>query len=1122
MMRRVVEGLWSCALVCALALSSAWSQAAEVSSSGAVRWSGGQEFIREMEFSVRAKDWTMFRQVRGLRRPDEGRVSFGVPLSRPLKEGEAQVEMRLSASPSGERVDCTVTFDAAQTLQGSLLSVSLKASALAGRQGLLVPSLKPVSFPGERQSGHGVASFHGLGLALRRADGRYDVITQAHAASVLVQDSRAFGSDSFELRFQVGPSQVRPGVPYRNSVSVRVMDEAALREAYRSEPPKFGDLTSALLLVADEGNGCIRLRDGDRRLLDMEVAVHGLNWSYNSQSQSRGWSASGDTLTSRRFLGSITVPQTEGRTLDVDETLTTDRAFRTARVDYALELKEPLRLNGYQLSLTVPLSEYAGQTAVLDTETGERRQLLPEILGNAMPFSGMVRRIRLPHAQPHRSLDIAFDRPVSLLMQDNRGWGGTTMEFRVMFRRAESGVEEPAGRRTLQVTVRAGDEAHPLTVLPDTMSLSSVTDTSDWFPYVLAWDRPAPVSVSFLNENDAPAGRHGFVGVRDGRLVTLGNGQPIRFWGTCLSAGANFPTHEQAELIARRLASYGVNMVRTHHADAAWAERHFFRRDRDHTREFDPESLDRFDYFMACLKREGIYIYLDQLVNRRFKAGDGVDSPDELPVCGKPYSYFDRRLIELQKEFSKALWTHVNPYTGLAYKDDPAVALMEFANENDLFSQPVTLEPYRTRLEARYREWAAAQGVELPEGKIDFRNRTDAMTRFFIQVMDAYHEEMGAYLRGIGVRIPMTGSNWTRGSQLLASLAKLDYTDSHSYWNHPQPSGTFGTNPMLGSAGTIMDGLGFQKMEGKPFFVSEWDAPWPYEFRAELPAWMAAVASFQDWDGLAVYTYRHSSVPTDFISGAFETFNDPARFGLFPAAALIYRRQDVSVGRAPVTLALDPKAAESAKAPGYWSYPALRGLTGRRRVASSFAAGTGEGGEGGDDATITLTTPAFGGGEQVSEGGQIRHRNRERTLWIDSPRSVVISSFFRSGEDYEVAGRLKVRVSADRFGTVAVSSLTDEPVATSRRLLVTVAGRAENTGFEYSLLRNRRRHTGRGPILCEPVRPDISLATGVAGLKVRPVSDRGERLAPQASSSAGGWLSFRADAPTIYYLVEAE
>ena len=1112
-MRRV----WGMLGVCALALASPAAPGqseVELTPSGTVRWPG-HGVVRDLELTVRAKDWTMFRQARGLQGAGSGRVSFEVPLSAPLRAGVAQVELKASRLPSGSRVDCRVTFDAAQSLQGSLLSVNLRSSALAGRQGLAVPSLTPVAFPKERgQGGAGVASFPGLGLALRRADGRYDVITQARSSSVLVQDSRHFGVDAFELRFMVGPQQTRAKVPYRNAVSVQVMDEETLRTTFRSEPPPFGDLSEALVLLA-EANGCIRLRDGDRRLLDMEVALHGPNWSYNSQAQTREWSASSETLTSRRFLGSIVIPQSGDRVLDVDETLTTDAAFRTARVDYALELAEPVRLNGYQVSLSVPLAEYAGQAATLTTAKGEVRQPLPEAQGASIPFSGEVSRIRLPHPRaPHRSLDIAFDRPVPLMMQDNRAWGGSTMEFRVMFRRAESGVEEPAGRRGLQVTLTAGDAAHPLTVVPDSQSLPSRTDTSDWFPYELAWDRPAPVSVAFLN--DAPAGKHGFVGIRDGRLVTLGDGRPIRFWGTCLSAGANFPTHEQAELIARRLASYGINMVRTHHADAAWAERHFFRRDRDHTREFDPESLDRFDYFMACLKREGIYIYLDQLVNRRFKAGDGVDSPAELPTCGKPYSYFDRRLIELQKEFSKALWTHVNPYTGLAYKDDPAVALMEFANENDLFSQPVTLEPYRTRFEAMYRAWAKENGVTLPEGTIDFRSRTDAMVRFFIHVQDAYHAEMGAFLRGIGVRVPMTGSNWTRGSDLLASLAKLDYTDSHAYWNHPQPSGAFGTSSMLGSVWTIMDGLGFQKVAGKPFFVSEWDAPWPYEYRAELPAWMAAVASFQDWDGLTVYTYRHSSVPTDHITGAFETFNDPARFGLFPAAALLYRRADVAAGRTPATLALDPQAAASAKAPGSWSYPAMSGLTGRQRVASSFAAMSGEG------ILITRDTPAFKGDEQLSEGGQIRHRHRERTLWLDTPRSVVISSFFRAGQDYEVAGRLTVRVPSHRFGTVAVSSLTDEPVETSRRLLVTVAGRAENTGFEYSLLRNSRRHTGRGPILSEPVRPEISLATGVAGLKVRPVSDRGERLAPLAASVADGRLTFRADAPTLYYLVEAE
>jgi len=65
---------------------------------------------------------------------------------------------------------------------------------------------------------------------------------------------------------------------------------------------------------------------------------------------------------------------------------------------------------------------------------------------------------------------------------------------------------------------------------------------------------------------------------------------------------------------------------------------------------------------------------------------------EQLENAAKPYTNFDPRLIELHKKFSYDLTTHVNPYTKLAYKDDPAVVLMEFANENDLFTQKVTLE----------------------------------------------------------------------------------------------------------------------------------------------------------------------------------------------------------------------------------------------------------------------------------------------------------------------------------------------------------------------------------------------------------------------------------------------
>ncbi len=94
-----------------------------------------------------------------------------------------------------------------------------------------------------------------------------------------------------------------------------------------------------------------------------------------------------------------------------------------------------------------------------------------------------------------------------------------------------------------------------------------------------------------------------------------------------------------------------------------------------------------------------------------------MDAVDALPQAAKPYHYFDPRLIELQKEYNRDLWTHLNPYTGLAYRDDPSIALCEIVNESDFFAQPPVLEPYRSRLEGRYRQWAEEQGLRVPAGR---------------------------------------------------------------------------------------------------------------------------------------------------------------------------------------------------------------------------------------------------------------------------------------------------------------------------------------------------------------------------------------------------------------------
>ena len=947
------------------------------------------------------------------------------------------------------------------------------------------------------------------GVEVDMGEGQSLVIAGNAVGHVLVQNNRAYGANEFELRFHLfGRGRVHPAMVARRRFRVAVVPSGqaeALAQAVC--PARTIDLSRPFAMLGPKGE--VAVRRGSERLVNARLAIHGVGWAYTSQGSAKV-QASGDDRT-RCFTGVLAVPATEDGEMEFVE-------VASARDDGALDLKYWLHfprgvtLNGYQVSFDVPVERCAGTAVDLDTGEGPKRVAIPDALGEKFLFRGKITGLALA-PDSDEGFSLAADQPSDLLIQDNRGWGGSTLEFRFNFRRQEEGEPVPAGETVERTfTFRLNG---PMQFLLDEGSSVSQTDTAGWIPFTLPWDA-APVDVSFLNHR--PAGKFGFVTVRDGQFVLSDTGQPIRFWGTCFSAGANFPTHDQAEKIAKRLAKFGVNIVRTHHADAKWAGLHFFKPDADNTRTFDSEGLDRFDYMIYCLKREGIYIYLDQLVNRYFKPGDGVDAVAQLGACAKPYSNFDPRLIELQKEFSRKLWTHVNPYTGAAYKDEPAIALMEFANENDLFTQEVELEPYRTRLEAMYRSWAERERVELPGGKINFRARTDPMIRFFVHVQRAFYRDMERYLRDeVGVRVPMTGSNWSRSAALLTALSDCAYTDSHAYWNHPSKEGMFGNRPMVAAGRTIFDTLGFQRLAGKPFFVSEWDEPWPNEWRAELPVWMAAAAAFQGWNGLTVYTYRHRcTLPVDSLSGAFETFNDPARFGLFPHAALVFRRGDVAVGRERVAVHIPPDLAVSAKSPTPWSAPAYSGLAEVRRFNTVLAPQAR-----GYASVLEVDSDSPAADDvRVTDTGQMWRSARQRVGRIDAPRTQAVFGFLAdAGEQTTTDLRVACETS---FATVALSSLTDDPIARSDRLLLTAVGRAENTGFKYSVLRNRRVASGRGPILIDPVRARVSIRVVGPGLRVWALSPGGERLGQVQSTHNAGRLAFAIgpDAKTMCYQVE--
>ena len=134
-----------------------------------------------------------------------------------------------------------------------------------------------------------------------------------------------------------------------------------------------------------------------------------------------------------------------------------------------------------------------------------------------------------------------------------------------------------------------------------------------------------PIDISFAFGDEKPAGKHGFCRAVGDNLC-FEDGTHVKFWGVNFNGGANFPEHDYARKVARRLAMAGVNMVRFHQLDAEWNTPNLFSFCKGprvtSTRHLDPESMDRLDYLIYCLKEQGIYCYLDLLTYRKFKEDD--------------------------------------------------------------------------------------------------------------------------------------------------------------------------------------------------------------------------------------------------------------------------------------------------------------------------------------------------------------------------------------------------------------------------------------------------------------------------------------------------------------------
>ena len=231
------------------------------------------------------------------------------------------------------------------------------------------------------------------------------------------------------------------------------------------------------------------------------------------------------------------------------------------------------------------------------------------------------------------------------------------------------------------------------------------------FPFLPTHNAPDNITnvATWPGVHTEAAGSQGFIAAKGDQFVD-GTGQERRFFGTNICFTGCFPTHEQADAVSAELARYGFNILRLHYVH------HKFPPGKVYPKEdsfIEPEQLERFDYFFAKCKEHGIYIYFQLNIARKFGAQNGFENADKLPFFNQGIDNIEPRMIRLQKIYISELLNHVNPYTGLKYKEDPAISMLELANENSIISAwfrprnhfSSLPEPYRSDLMGTWNDW---------------------------------------------------------------------------------------------------------------------------------------------------------------------------------------------------------------------------------------------------------------------------------------------------------------------------------------------------------------------------------------------------------------------------------
>ncbi len=671
------------------------------------------------------------------------------------------------------------------------------------------------------------------------------------------------------------------------------------------------------------------------------------------------------------------------------------------------------------------------------------------------------------------------------------------------------------------------------------------TDEPGWWSFEPKPDPFTSDAVLDLRDLNEPiAGQSGFLQA-DGDSFKLGNGQPVRFWAVNTSLPENV-SHDQLDFMAARFAKLGINMVRIHGSlvdrssndptkiNSARLDNYFY----------FINALKKKGIY-AHLSTYFVLWF-------NVKPSDGIPGTEEIVGKNPfGLLFFEPHLQAIYKSWIKQILTTKSPYSGKSLAEETSVGDFEIQNEDSLFFwtfNPNNLgHGPRELLERKFGGWLTAKygsmdqalaawhgdkhpddnsadgragfygafemsSAGLPKQSPDRQKRLLDQIRFLADVQRQFYVDMHTYLRNdLGAKWPISASNWVTVPG-LESIERYTYSgvevmDRHGYFGgkHTGEGASFSVRKGHfyedKTALTDPESVPFQyiRLPGHPHIQTEIAWNKPNRYIAEGEPLISVYESLQGVDGIFLFAASSGSWLNNG-SGVWP-YMMPGEIGQSPAEALQYRRGDLKLGDIVVRQVTPIDDLFTLKQSGAF----IEGRNADFRITEapkydpdnatksfdplSFFVGRVERTFDPTATPISADLTKYIDREKkviTSTTGEVTWDYGNGLVTVNSPKSQAAIGFLAKPGPIKL-GDVTIQ-SKNEYGTIHVISLDNQPLATSRKMLVQAFTEEKMYGFKSA--NGVIEDIGRPPITVRNIDASVTIQNA-ANLRVTVLDEQG-------------------------------